>query len=791
MNAIITAILSNVRHRKLQSFVVAFVVLLTSAAATLALSLAVESDAPYDHAFAQAHGAHLIVGYSNRVSAAQLRRTALARDVTAAAGPWPQIVAIYSHASAGGGTVPVGGLFIVGRTHMDGPVDRLTLESGRWVQARGEVVVSQLLADSWHLSVGDDLNPADTYHGPILHVVGVAASINPFTDAWVVPQQIHAMTSHRWRLQYQMVYRVRHAATEAELNAAAQTITASVPRGDVVGAGNYLEAKHSADTTTATMIPFLLAFSAFALLASVLIIVNVVTGVVIAAYRDIGIMKSVGFSPVQVMLVLLGQILVPAILGCLLGIALGTLASQPFLRQTAHAFGLPAPFTAVIPVNVGVLALMIVLACAAALVPAHRASRLSAVTAITRGAAPAAGTGSRLAGIMAGLPLPRAIGLGLADSFARPLRSAMTIGAILTGVATMIFALNLHLSLNQVADHVIRDKYVQVDVYPAQSQTGSGSIVKGGPGSGPAPSSQQVEQALRGQPGTARFVPEAQANVVIPGIPQSIPYIAYRGPSAWTGYALISGHWFSRPGDVVAPTRLLHQAHLRVGDTITAHIRSQPMRLHIVGEILDTEYDDLLLRGTWATLAAAEPRLVPQEYEVQLQPGVIDPALYARQLQRPGMTAQTNEHPGMATAFSLLNGVIAGLAVVLTVIAGAGVFNSVVLTTREKARTIAILKAVGMAPVQVITMVLSSTVLLGLVGGVLAIPVGLVLHRQILMIMAQIASGSGIPPSFFDLIDHALLPLLALMGIGIATLGAWLPAQWAASRPAAPTLQAE
>jgi len=97
-------------------------------------------------------------------------------------------------------------------------------------------------------------------------------------------------------------------------------------------------------------------------------------------------MKSVGFSPVQVMLVLLGQILVPAVLGCLLGIALGTLASQPFLQQTAHAFGLPAPFTAVLPVDLGVLALIMILACAAALVPAHRASHLSAVTAITRGA---------------------------------------------------------------------------------------------------------------------------------------------------------------------------------------------------------------------------------------------------------------------------------------------------------------------------------------------------------------------------------------------------------------------
>jgi putative ABC transport system permease protein len=731
------------------------------------------------------------VGYSGRVSPARLARTATSPDVTAAAGPWPQIIAVYSRASTAGGPVPVGGLFIVGRQDTGGPVDRLTIESGRWVQGRGDVVVSQILADKWHLGVGDELDAAEAYHGPTLHVVGIAASINPFTDAWVTPAQLHAMTAPRWPLEYQMVYRVRQAATAGQLNAAAESITARVPRGDVVGVGNYLQAKHGADSTTATMIPFLLAFSAFALLASVLIIVNVVTGIVIATYRDIGILKSVGFSPGQVMQVLLGQILVPTIFGSVLGIALGTIASQPFLRQTAHAFGLPAPFTAVIPVDLAVLALISGLAFAAAVVPARRAARLSAVAAVTRGSAPSIETGSRLATVVANLPLPRAIGLGLGDSFARPLRSAMTIGAILTGVATLVFALSLHLSLEQASEHLIRDRYVQVDVYPSLAQVGSGSIVKGSPSGGPAPSSATVEQVLRQQPGTARFVAEGQANVVIPGIPQPVPYVAYRGPSSWTGFAIISGRWFSRPGEVVAPTRLLNQAHLHVGDTFTAHFGSRPMRLRVAGEILDQDYGSLVIRGTWATLAAANPRLVPQLYEVQLQPGVVDPATYARLVQRPGIDAQPNEHTGLATSFALLNAVVAGLAVILAVIAGAGVFNSVVLTTREKARSIAILKAVGMSPAQVIAMVVSSTALLGFLGGIAGIPVGLMLHRQIVTIMAQIATGSAVPPGFFDLIDHGLLPLLALTGVAIAMLGAWLPAQWVAARPVADALQAE
>jgi putative ABC transport system permease protein len=57
--------------------------------------------------------------------------------------------------------------------------------------------------------------------------------------------------------------------------------------------------------------------------------------------------------------------------------------------------------------------------------------------------------------------------------------------------------------------------------------------------------------------------------------------------------------------------------------------------------------------------------------------------------------------------------------------------------------------------------------------------------------MGQAASGTRIPPAFFDLINHAELPLLALAGVVIAAIGAWLPAQWAASSGVAEVLQAE
>ncbi len=808
MKAVRTKSWADMRRRKLQTFVIALVILLSSGAATLALSLLVETDAPYDHAFAQANGAHLVLTFaSDKVSPAQLRSTASAHGVTAASGPWPETnvaVSAESPAAQGGGKYGGGQgqswmFAVVGRVRPDAAVDRLTIENGRWVRAPGEIVLSQRVADHSGLQVGDRMATDSTGH-PSLLVVGIAASISPDVDAWVVPQQARALAGAVSPLVYQMLYRVSPAGTAAELRTAEQSITAHLPVGAVLNTSNYLDVKLNADRLTAVMVPFLLAFSVFALLAAALIIGNVVTGVVIASYRDIGVMKSIGFTPGQVVLVLLGQILVPAAAGCLLGVPLGTLASQPFLQDTAHALNLPAPFTAAITVDLLVLAGVLTIAVLAAIVPAWRAGQLSAVGAITMGTAPAVGRGAEGGQSLSRLPLPRPISLGLGDALARPLRSSMTMGAILIGVATVVFALSLHLSLGQVAAHLIRDRYVQVDIGRAVPgpRKGQGPLKmrpRQGPGNTPAtaPTDRQVTMLLRSDPNTARFVAETRDQVVVPGIAEPIPYFAYRGDSSWIGYALIAGRWFSAPGEVVAPTKLLEQAHLKAGDTFTAQMHGQAVRLKLVGEILDQQDDDLLLRGGWATLAAVSPGVAADTYEVQLKPGT-DPETYARNLgnQAPlGLSADVIENSSEDTSFLLLNTVIAGLALILTAIAVAGVFNTVLLTTREKVRDLAILKAVGMAPAQVVTMVVASVALLGLVAGGLGIPVGLLLHRAILQFMGQIATGTNIPPAFFDLISHAVLPLLALTGVAVAALGAWLPAQWAASGGVAEVLQSE
>jgi putative ABC transport system permease protein len=775
MNPVLRKTLADIRRRKVQTAVVALVVLLSSLTATLALTLLVESDAPFDRAFNRVQGAHLFVAFDTKqVTETQVRATSSLAAVAAAAGPW--LLSPASIALPGGRTrvIPV-----AGRDRAGGAVDRLTLDSGRFVQRLGEVVLSQQLSDETGLAVGDALAPGTDSPLPSLRVVGIATAIGNEAAAWVMPGQLPAVSTAPVPQQYLMGYRLRQASTAAQITAAIDAITQYVPAAAIVDTSNYLDAKLNADRTTAVMIPFLLAFSVFALLASALIIANLVGGAVIAGTREIGIMKSVGFTPAQVVRVFAGQLLIPAVVGCLLGLPAGILLSQPFLSDTAHAFGLPRSFDLAPDVDLLGLAAILLVVIATTVLASLRAGRQSAAIAIAAGSAPSSGGGSRLARLTRRLPMPRSLSFGLGESLARPVRSAMTVGAILIGVATVTFALGLHDSLTMVASAVTRDRQVQVQVYR--------DAVGKSPQAGL--SEEQATALIASQPGTARFVAVGHADVNVAGAGHPVAVYAYRGDASWLGYDLIHGRWFSRSGEAVAPTAFFTRTGRHIGDSISASLYGQPITIKLVGEIFDQQADNILLRTGIETLPG---RTTVWNYEVQLRPGS-DPSTYAAAIESagPGLSARINRENGVDTAFLLINSVLAGLAFILTLIAASGVFNTVVLNTREKTRDIAILKAIGMTPGQVVAMVLTSMAVLGALGAVAGIPAGVALHHNILIVMGQIATSTGIPDRFFQVFGANLLVLTAAAGIAIAMLGAMLPAQWAARSRVTEVLQTE
>jgi putative ABC transport system permease protein len=556
------AVVGGLTRRKVQTLVTGLVLLVSTGACVLAIGLVVDSGAPFDRAFAAQHGADVVATVDGAVATpARLEATARLPEVTAAAGPYPEatISSQVPGSSQAAATLPP--MTVAGRGGPGGPLDDLVVERGRWVRRPGELVLS---SDS---GVGVPLGTQITVIGvpgsPRLTVVGYASSINHSADGWVVPSQITTLRPPRAPATAQMLYRFASAGSAAALRTDTGRLRAALPAGAVTGTQSYLTVKAQETSAIAPIVPFVVAFGIIGLTMSALIVINVVSGAVVAGYRRIGILKSIGFTPAQVVGSYAGLITVPALAGCAGGVLLGNALSVPLLSRTASVYGVG---TLEVPVWVDAAApcALCCLAGIAALLPSLRAGRLSAVHAIATGRAPAAGRGYAAHRLLGRLPLPRPVSIGLAAPFARPARAAVTLTSVGLGAIAVTFAVGLGSSLNMVADGLSHAKTEPVQI----ALTGWDARAKhrgpAGPGGRqrPSPSAQRraIEAALRAQPGTLHYVAQADQEVAVPGLTGQVQVTAFRGDASWTGYDMITGtpvpgRWTCRPASSPARVR--------------------------------------------------------------------------------------------------------------------------------------------------------------------------------------------------------------------------------------------
>jgi putative ABC transport system permease protein len=798
------AVRGGLTRRRVQTTVIAVVLLVSTAASVLAVALLADSSSPFDRAFAAQHGAHVIASVDpSRATPAELAATARLPGVSAAAGPFALVTITPTVTGPIGAQTTLPPMTLAGRASPGGPVDDITVQSGHWATGPGQIVLDSNSTGGagFVVPLGTKIVVTSTPGKPALTVVGIANSVTGTADGWVTPSEVTSLQAHRTPAAAEMLYRFRSASTAAAIRADAAAVSAALPAGAVTGTQSYLSAKIAESSGIAPFTPFVVAFGIIGLVMSVLIVANVVSGAVVAGYRRIGILKSIGFTPGQVVAAYTGQVTVCAVAGCLLGVVLGNLLAIPLLGKTANAYGVgslgvPAWVDLAVPVT------MCCLVGIAALLPALRAGRFSAAQAIAAGRAPRTGRGYAAHRLLGKLRLPRPVTIGLAAPFARPARTTATLAAILLGAIAVTFAVGLSSSLYQVLTGLRHTAAAPVQVQLASG--GPGRIVKvngapvgagqgGPPGAGTPPTANAAQHAvtaaLRAQPGTLRYVAQADQQVSVAGLTQQIPVTAFRGNASWVGYEMISGRWYTGADQVDVPTAFLTTTGKAVGDWITITFGGKQIPVRIVGQVFDTDNNGLAMFTGWQTLASADPGLAPDQYDVGLRPGTSADA-YAQALSTVLGDNYFVGARGEGSTFPIVIGLIGTLTLMLTIMAGLGVLNTVVLHTRERVHDLGVFKAIGMTPRQTITMVVCWVAGTGLVAGLIAVPAGIALHHYVLPVMAA-AAGTGLPAVVLNVYRGPELIALALAGIVIAVVAALLPASWAAATRTASALHAE
>lgn len=802
MSALGKVVRSGVGRRRVQSLVMALTTFAAVTSSVLSLGLLAVVQAPFDHAFSARNGAHLAVQFDgSKATAAQAAATAHAAGVTEAAGPYPLAAALDTTVGMDCSKKDWAG-------HDNGPItvttrpdlgstsgmDQLVLTQGRWPTSPGEIALP------WQhyatVCFGDSVVFSSLPGKPSFKVVGFGGSVTNSATAFATADGFARLTAAGAKSDEQMLYRFAKAGTNADIATDKQAVAAAAPAGAVEGGQTYLTAEQQATGNAKAYVPFLIGFGFLGLFMSVLIISIVVSGAVASGIRRIGILKSLGFTPSQVARAYTAQAMIPATLGLVLGTVFGNLLAVPILGGATKQLGaasatIPLWVSAVVPL--GTLLIVGV----TALIPALRAGRMPTVRALVVGRAPKAGGGQTAQRLASRLPLPRAMSLGLAQPFARPVRAVLVGAAVLFGVVSATFAVGLETGFNKYLDTSTSGFNVASEFVEPTADVG---VPWGlyGPNDPRDPhlDAAKVAAALAGIPGTKAAFGWGESGATMVGAPpggEPTRVFTVTGDFSWTHLELLSGRWYSAPGEAVVGDKLASAVGIHVGDDVTVVQKNKQLSLKVVGINFDTNVGDYTLMTDAATFTAAGLTPHIDQFNVELADNVngSDWSTSAAAALTPlNASVQPNSGGGKNIVVITMGALVAALTLMMIAVAALGVLSMVVQDTRERVHDLGIFKALGMTPKQTIAMVLTSVSLTGLIAGLIGVPLGVAVEKATLNPMGN-AIGRHLPPSVSHTYTAGLLIPLLAGGIVIALLGALLPASWAARTRTATALRTE
>ncbi len=766
MDAIWLKIKADLRSRRLVAALITLTIAAASMLLTLALATLVNMDAPYERTFEALNGAHLWLYFDRQlVRRRDIERIAALPEVVQSTGVQ---YSVNSRVRIGNTRVWVS-LRVIPESIEDWPVNRLWIEQGRGLQ-RGqlEALASKDLNDLYHLQVGDRIGITRADGKQVeLPVIGLA--YNPMWDTYRNTQPPYVYLSadtlralYPEQESWDRSLGLRLADPEAT-QAVLTQIEAMLRPDALVTHTDWHDVRRAAVFGARINFIFLGAFSLFAIVAAVLVITNNISSTVLAQFRQIGVLKAVGFVPGQIVLLYVGEYVVLAAIGTPIGLAAGIVLSPLPLKNVAAS--LSATFRP--PWNLALVAAVLtavpLIVILATLTSAYRGARANIIKAMAVGAEPPRHRPSPIMRLATALGLPMTWLLGLNDVFARPWRSFLTTLNLALGVIGIVFGL----TLSETLDTYRNDPSLLGIVYDAvvtRGQTGDA----------------QTRHLLSRSPDVEAFYGQVMVDVETAD-GRSFQVRAVEGNLAAFPFRITQGRFFAPGSDeAIAGQGLLDWLGLSIGDPISVQIKGEhgvPVTWRIVGQYPEPVNTGQMLMVDLSSLARRLKEPQPHTYYLKLSANA-DTARLKKYLE-PRPDADLNlalvgqAIPGVVIYLQMA---IFALAAVVIGIALVNVFNTSLLTVHEKMRTVGMLKTVGMTPAQVITMIGAAAGFLGVLATLVGVPAGFALTRTLLATFSRAYGFGQVQVVLNPLYALGLLPLM----VAVSVLGSWLPGRRAA-----------
>ena len=761
-NPVLQKIKADITSRPVVSALIVVTITAAAALLTLALATLMNLEAPYDKAFQELNSAHLWLQFDR--SGMRFRDIKRIESIPGVVGSTGLRYNVVSRVRVRDSRVWVS----LRAVPLDmGTVNRLLVQEGRYLTPhQAELVASRDLDYLHQLPVGDTVTISNESGKEVaLSVVGLA--YNPMWDIYRNNQPPYIYLSEdtlrelfpdesRW--DWSMGLRLANPNDVDEMIA---TVEKMLRSDAVISTTDWQEVKESAMFEVQLNLVFLGAFGLFATLAAGLVVASSISSSVLSQFRQIGVIKAIGFTQGQVLSVYIGQNLILALIGIALGLPLGIGLSPLPLRSAAVSLSTTLRPSIDLPLIATVLSVIPLAVGLASLGSAYRGARTNTIKAITTGAEPPRRRPSRTAHLAGQLGLPVTLVLGIHDTFARPLRSFLTGANLALGVMGIVFGLTLNETLNTY-----------------RSDPSLVGIVYDGMLTREDTSDSKTRHMLAKAPGVEAFFSETIVDAETAG-GESFQVRAVAGDLSSFPLKIEEGRFFHpNTYEAIAGRGLLDWLGLKIGDQVTLTFDnrgSRPTAWKIVGQYPERSNAGQMLMVSLPTMKRRLRNVELRTYYLKLSPQANLTQLKEHLEPRPdgdlNLSLIEQEVPDTILYLQLA---VFGLSAILIGVALINVFNTSLLAIQERMKVIGILEAVGMTPAQVVTMVATTAGFLGLVAAIVGFPCGFTLTQSVLTTLSKTYGFGSIDVSLNLNYILILIPLIVLVSVTGSLIPGWL-----------------
>ncbi len=615
-------------------------------------------------------------------------------------------------------------------------VEGQSLADARGVRGKS-IILGKRAAQSMDLQVGDTLRVT----GSGFRVVGIYETGTGFEDSGaVVPlREAQAMTLRPRQVSVLYV----KLSNPGEVEDVKARIERRLPDLTISKTSGFASQEQLLDMLDSIGV----AIAGLAVVIGGITMTNTLFMSVFERTREIGVLRSLGWHRRRVLGLILGEAIVLALLGGLVGVGLGVLAIFA-ISQSGSVLGVfGSQFTP--DLFARALVTVIALGAVGGAYPAWWASRLLPIEALQYEGGGKARVPRFLPGMMRNLWRQRtrtaltllSIGVSIAavvalGGIAQGMLGAFT--GMMMGSQTHLFAAEagVDMDFSAIDERVGARIAARSDVHAVSGMFWTGAVTD--------------------------------------KIPMLIIYGYHPREFAIRRYRIIEGEPLTSRRQTIVGRMAAEQSGLEVGDTL----RMLESNFRVVGIFeTGTAFEDagVVIGLREAQSVTGKPRQV-QFYLISLrEPGRAEAVREELKAAFPDIDFSLTSELGETTSdFRIIQQMADQLSIVAVLIGGLGMLNTMLMSVLERTREIGVLRALGWRRRGVLGMILRESLVLGAIGGVCGIPLGLGLGG---LVGSAGVFGGAIEPSFTSQSLVQAIVVAAVAGV----IGGLYPA-WRATR---------